>query len=108
MKSILSALFVVAAATLTLSAPAAAQTFSFTGFMIGANEVSPVVGDPDASASAFVAFNTTNQTVTYSLTNIQNLQSNFRFWHIHTGAAGVNGGVIVDFGNTFSDRKSTR
>ena len=102
MKKLLSALFCVAAATLALSVPASAQVFAFEGFLNGANEVPAGSGDMDASANAFVSFNTATETLTWRLTNIQNLDGTFRFWHIHTGAAGSNGPVLVDFGASFT------
>ncbi|MBC8136266.1 MAG: CHRD domain-containing protein, partial [Fibrella sp.] len=102
-----SLVFLLGIVTVSLFAltPANAQTFSYGATLLGVNEVSSTgvlsVGDADGSAQALVTFDTLNQTVTYSLSNLTNLDE-FRFWHIHTGAAGVNGPILVDFGTSLT------
>jgi|SRR5687767_10272142 len=84
MKRFALALFLVA-----LVAPAAfAQNFQAT--LSGANEVPPA--DPDGSGTALVTISGT--TVTYAIT--ANLIDAPTAQHIHVGAAGVNGPIVVN------------
>ena len=64
----------------------------------GTEEV-PGPGDPDGTGFATVTFDNTTNTIRYSI-SVQNIdQPNAA--HIHTGAAGVAGNVLVNFNPTF-------
>lgn len=84
------------------------NVFTFTSLLSPANEVPPVVGSPESSARGAVQI-----TVTAPLTSAGALAGNgtadfyvqltgfpgdttFVGAHIHPGAAGVNGGVIIN------------
>lgn len=89
MKRILMIVF----AALLVSAAAYAQTFTAT--LSGANEVGG--GAPAGAGLAVVTFNGTQ--VSYTI-----LASGFdapAVAHIHTGAAGTNGGILVDLAPSF-------
>jgi hypothetical protein len=82
----------------TLGALQMAET-PFLASLTGANEV-PTPGDPDGAGSAAVSFDVIdadNYEVCFDLaySNIPDPT----MAHIHTGAAGVPGGVVVDFGD---------
>lgn len=64
-----------------------------TSELSGANEVGP--GDPDGSGSAHVTLNQGQGEICFSIetSNVDNILAA----HIHVGAAGVNGGVVVSF-----------
>lgn len=71
-----------------------------TASLTGSTEV-PNPGDPDGTGFAVVTFDTTNNTIRYSI-SVQNVdQPNAA--HIHIGAAGVPGNVLVNFNPTFVD-----
>jgi CHRD domain len=78
-------------AALTL-VPVAATAQSFSAVLNGASEV-PGPGDPDGSGFAVVTINGT--TVNYSVL-VQGVGT-ATLAHIHRGAAGVSGPVVVDF-----------
>lgn len=97
MKSTLR--FAVAAAlTIWLGAatPASAVIINFVVPLSGANEFPPGSGDPDGSGTANLTIDTVLLTISWNIT-VANLDTVI-LDHIHTGAAGVNGPIIVDFG----------
>ena len=84
---------VIVAAIITVMAPVAAGGRPLTSELSGANEVGP--GDPDGSGSAHVTLNQGQGEICFSIetSNVDNILAA----HIHVGAAGVNGGVVVSF-----------
>lgn len=88
----LTVLAAVAAAIITLVTPVAAVGRPLTAHLNGANEVGP--GDPDGSGHANVTLNQGQGEVCFSIetSNVDNILAA----HIHVGAAGVNGGVVVN------------
>ena len=74
---------------------AAAAPVGLTASLSGAAEVTPNVGDPDGSGSASVTVDTaTNQVcwdISYAALDVPTAA------HIHAGAAGTNGSVVVNF-----------
>jgi CHRD domain len=74
---------------------AANPQVSYTVALNGANEVAPNVGDPDGTGTATVTVNGTTGQVCVNITTA--LVEPMTLMHIHTGAAGVNGPVFVDF-----------
>jgi CHRD domain len=87
----------VGAAVLTglTARPASAQTFTLTAQLNGANET-PAALNTGAFGSATVTVNMTNRTVTYRV-DVFNLPSGVTASHIHAGAAGTGGPVVVNF-----------
>src|SRR5690349_24434193 len=73
-------------------APVAAFAQSFSAVLSGASEV-PGPGDPDGSGIAVVTINGT--TINYSVL-VQGIGVATAA-HIHRGAAGISGPVVVDF-----------
>jgi len=67
---------------------------NFSTTLSGANEVP--AGDPDGTGSAAVTIDTANNQVCYTL-SVQNIALPAAAAHIHRGAAGENGGVVVPF-----------
>jgi uncharacterized surface protein with fasciclin (FAS1) repeats len=61
----------------------------------GANEVAPVVGDPDGTGSASVSLYPSRGQICWSFST-RNIDT-ITMAHIHRGAAGVNGPVVIDF-----------
>ena len=94
--------FVAAALVGFAAAPVSAQTFRLTATLNGANE--PVIQAPQvvpgintgAFGDAVVIVNMTARTVTYTV-NVFNLPSGVTASHIHAGAAGTAGPVVVNF-----------
>lgn len=76
--------------------PASAAIINFVVPLSGANEVAPAIGDPDGSGIALLAIDDVALTISWNIT-VSNLDTVI-LDHIHSGAAGVNGPVIVDFG----------
>jgi hypothetical protein len=78
------------------AAPASAQSFTLTASLNGANEP-PIPGiNTGAFGSATVVVNMTARTVTYTV-NVFNLPSGVTASHIHVGAVGTPGPVVVNF-----------
>ena len=73
-----------------------AALISFTVPLSGANEFPAGSGDPDGSGTANLTIDDVALTISWNIT-VSNLDTVI-LDHIHTGAAGVNGPVIVDFG----------
>jgi hypothetical protein len=98
-----SIVVVVAAALVGFAAaPVSAQTFRLTASLNGANEPVIQTGQvaPGLNTGAFgdavVIVNMTARTVTYTV-NVFNLPSGVTASHIHAGAAGTAGPVVVNF-----------
>ena len=98
-----SIMVLVAAALVGFAAaPVSAQTFRLTATLNGANE--PVIQtgqvvagiNTGAFGDAVVIVNMTARTVTYTV-NVFNLPSGVTASHIHAGAAGTAGPVVVNF-----------
>lgn len=87
----LTVIAAVVAAIIGLVAPVAAQGRPLSADLNGANEVGG--GDPDGSGSAHVTLNQGQGEVCFSIdtSNVDNILAA----HIHVGAAGENGGVVV-------------
>jgi hypothetical protein len=73
-----------------------AALINFVVPLSGANEVAPVVGDPDGSGTANLSIDDVALTIDWNIV-VANLDPVIAD-HIHSGAAGVNGPVVVDFG----------
>ena len=88
---------VIAAALIGLAgAPASAQTFTLTAQLNGANEP-PIPGiNTGAFGSATVIVDMAARTVTYKV-DVFNLPSGVTASHIHVGAVGTAGPVVVNF-----------
>jgi hypothetical protein len=90
------AVLLVGAALFTIAAaPASAQTFTLTASLNGANET-PAALNTGAFGSATVTVDLTARTVTY-VVDVFNLPSGVSASHIHAGAAGTAGPVVVNF-----------
>ncbi len=89
---------VAAASTIWLGAatPASAAIINFVVPLSGANEVLPVVGDPDGSGTATLTIDDVALTISWSIivANLDPVVAD----HIHSAPAGVNGPIVVDFG----------
>ncbi len=70
-------------------------TLPVTAKLNGANEVPAGSGDPNGSGQAVFAFNQATEQVCFNL-ELFNLQGTVAAAHIHEGAAGTNGSVVVD------------
>jgi CHRD domain len=78
------------------AAPAMAQTFTLTASLNGGNETPAPGINTGAFGSATVVVDMTARTVTYSVT-VFNLPSGVTASHIHVGAVGTPGPVVVNF-----------
>jgi len=88
--------FVLSAGVIALMAGAAsAQTFTLTAQLNGANET-PAALNTGAFGSATVTVDMNARTVTYKV-DVFNLPSGVTASHIHVGAAGTGGPVVVNF-----------
>ena len=90
-----STLFLALTAALMLLAavPAAAGGRPLTAELNGPNEVSP--GDPDGTGTMHLTLNQGQGEICWDL-DVSDIASPTRA-HIHTGQAGVNGGIVVFF-----------
>ncbi len=95
MTSRWKAVLVVAALVALAAAPASAQTFTLTASLNGANET-PTALNTGAFGSATVTVDMTARTVSY-VVDVFNLPSGVSASHIHAGAAGTSGPVVVNF-----------
>ena len=94
MKSRSMAMLALTAAFLMIAAiPAAAGGRPLTAELNGPNEVTP--GDPDGTGTMHLTLNQGQGEICWDL-DVADIQAPTRA-HIHTGAAGVNGGVVVFF-----------
>ena len=89
------ALVGLAAAVTFVALPAHADINNFVAFMNGAKEA-PGAGDPDGFGIGSVSIDTVANTVSWSFL-INNVDMPLTGAHIHSGAAGVAGPVIVNF-----------
>jgi MYXO-CTERM domain-containing protein len=73
-----------------------AQTQTFNVTLSGPQEVTPQGGDPDGFATGTVTLNRATNTATWNLVygNIDTVTDS----HIHIGAFGVGGSVVIPFG----------
>ena len=88
-----------AVVALGLSAVCFAQTSSFTAALSGRNEVAPNAST--ATGATAVTINPSNGALFWS-TNSSIAQSAVTGHHIHRGAAGVNGPVVVNFASAYT------
>jgi hypothetical protein len=88
--------FAVAALIGIGTAPASAQQFTLTATLTGAGETPAPGINTGAFGSATVVVDMTARTVTYTVT-VFNLPSGVVASHIHAGAAGTAGPVVVNF-----------
>ena len=93
MRRVLS-LAIAGVFTLMFAATAQAQTITFTANLHGGNEV-PAVSTGSAGTST-VTWNTTTKAGTYRV-DVYNMPVATTASHIHTGAPGVTGPVVVNF-----------
>ena len=93
MRRVLS-LAIAGVFTLMFGAAAQAQTITFTANLHGGNEVPGV--STGSAGTAVVTWNTTTKAGTYRV-DVYNMPVATTASHIHAGAAGVNGPVIVNF-----------
>jgi len=91
MRRVLS-LMIAGLLTLAFSATAQAQTFTAT--LHGGNENPGVL--TGSAGTATVTLNTATNTITYRV-EVYNMPVGTTASHIHVGAPGVNGPVIIDF-----------
>ena len=89
----------LAASALLAATPAHAVINSFVAFLSGANEVG--AGDPDGFGIATVVIDASANSVSWSFL-ANNIDVPLTGSHIHSGPAGVNGPVIVNFSGTLS------
>jgi hypothetical protein len=83
-------------------APSANPEVSYTVVLDGDNEVTPNVGDTDATGTAFITINGTTGQVCVNVTTADvgdtvGVDGPMTAMHIHTGAAGANGPIFIDF-----------
>ena len=90
MKSVIVFSAVVLAAAALLAFEDGGRVFHVT--LAGANEV-PGPGDADGSGTAVITMNSGQEQVCYDIT-VTGIEP-MRAAHVHTGAAGVAGGVVV-------------
>ncbi len=93
MRRVLS-LAIAGVFTLLCSAAAEAQTVTLTAALHGGNEVPGV--STGSAGTATVTWNTTTKAGTYRV-DVFNMPVGTTASHIHAGAAGVNGPVIINF-----------
>lgn len=86
---------VLAAALLLTAGVTQAEILNFTIPMDGTQEV-PGPGDPDGSGVATLAIDTDTNTIDW-LFEVENISLPLTGAHIHEGAFGVAGGVLVNF-----------
>ncbi len=93
-KTLAAAALLVGASAL----PASAQSFTLTAKLTGAGEATPTANGINTAAfgDATIVVNMTARTVTYTV-NVFNLPSGVTASHIHVGAEGTPGPVVVNF-----------
>ena len=82
-----------------VAAPTYAAIDSYKATLLGANEVG--AGDPDGFGFALLAIDNVANTVSWSILAL-GIDLPLTGAHIHSGAAGINGPVIVNFSGAFS------
>lgn len=80
------------------------QAQPLTAVLLGANEF-PGPGDPDGTGLAVITIDSETGTVRYTI-SVQNISAPVAA-HIHTGPAGVEGGILVDLLPTFMNNLAT-
>jgi hypothetical protein len=98
-------IWVVVAFCFFLAAGASAQVSTYTALLTGANET-PTPADPDGVGFAVITFDSAAGTITFTA-YAQNIALPVTGSHIHRGAAGVTGPVIIPFNKPFVDGVST-
>ena len=91
----------LALTALLAASPAHAVINSFVAVLYGANEVAPNVGDADGFGVATVVIDVPTNTVSWSIL-ANNIVTPLTGAHIHSGAAGTNGPVIIDFSGSLT------
>jgi hypothetical protein len=90
----------LALAALAVAAPADARIRAFTVALDGQQEVNgsgtPNQGDPDGTGTAVLVIDDATNTIDWTFT-VANIALPLTLAHIHQGAAGSNGTVVVDF-----------
>ncbi len=87
-------LLLTAAIAAVAALPAAAQTYTLTATLTGAGENPPI--NTGSFGTATITLDMAARTVTYRV-DVFNLPSGVSASHIHVGAAGTNGPVVVNF-----------
>jgi CHRD domain len=104
-RRLLAVLALAVVVAVVAAAPAGAQTASTKCTLFAVlkpgNEVPPV--DSKASGASLVHIDGT--TVRFTTVIVNPARETFTLGHIHQGAAGMNGGVVVDFFNGMSTRR---
>ena len=85
---------IILAASLTIHLPAQAEVFQFTSVLNGANQTG--LGDLDGTGIAMLSIDSATNTIDWSI-EVNNIVLPLTGAHIHTGAAGVSGSVLVNF-----------
>jgi hypothetical protein len=98
-RRLFAALLLAALAALALAGPASAAKSLFTTTLSGAEEVDPLTGaldagDPDGSGLATLIVNPGQKEVCYEI-SVEDITLPAIGAHIHVGAAGENGPVVV-------------
>jgi hypothetical protein len=89
----------LAAAAAMFCSPAFASLDTYTAFLFGSNETGG--GDPDGVGAATVIIDNVANTVSWAIM-AQNIALPLTGAHIHSGAYGVAGPVIVNFGGSMT------
>jgi hypothetical protein len=84
-------------ALLLATAPAYALSTTYQVLMTGALEVLPNIGDPDGLATGTITLDDVTGGISWNI-SYSNLEPTLSGFHIHTGAVGVNGAVLVSLG----------
>ena len=96
MKSAIRLAAAAFATCLGAATPAGATIIQFIVPLSGANEVPAGSGDPDGSGTATLTLDDATNSISWSITT-SNITLPIFLDHIHQGAAGVNGPVVIDF-----------
>ncbi len=88
-------LFTATASVAVLAASASAAQFTFNLVMTGNQEV-PSAGDPDGTGVGTVTIDNVTNVISWNISYANIVTPSAM--HIHTGAAGVSGGVLVNMG----------
>lgn len=91
----------LAAVAAFAAAPAQASIDIYSAALLGTNEVAPTVGDADGWGGATLIIDNVANTISWSFLAM-NIAPALTGAHIHAGAAGVNGGVVVNFSSAYN------
>ena len=97
--------WIVVAFCFLLAAVASAQVSTYTALLTGANET-PNPADPDGVGFAVITFDSGAGTITFTA-YAQNITLPVAASHIHRGAAGLTGPVIIPFNKPFVEGVSS-